>query len=155
MNFSMGRCRLEFTQALSSVALAWHKARGSTPFGVTIERQTDRQTDLSVGRSANRETERQRDRDRQRDNREAELNDKRRTKAYYSHGLLLQTSAEMIKHHVRGEHHNKEEHHIKEEHHVEETSENECERVGTCGSERERVRESANERERARASPSE
>ena len=39
MNFSMGRCRLEFTQALSSVALAWHKARGSTPFGVTVHLQ--------------------------------------------------------------------------------------------------------------------
>ena len=58
MNFSMGRCRLEFTQALSSVALAWHKARGSTPFGVTFERQTDRQTYRLVARP----TERQRDR---------------------------------------------------------------------------------------------
>ena len=36
MNFSLGRCRLEFTQALSSVALAWHKAGGSTPLGVTL-----------------------------------------------------------------------------------------------------------------------
>ena len=36
MNFSLGRCCLEFTQALSSVALAWHKAGGSTPLGVTI-----------------------------------------------------------------------------------------------------------------------
>ena len=35
MYFSLGRCCLEFTQALSSVALAWHKVGGSTPLGVT------------------------------------------------------------------------------------------------------------------------
>ena len=37
MYFSVGRCCLEFTQALSCVALAWHKAGGSTPLGVTSE----------------------------------------------------------------------------------------------------------------------
>ena len=36
MNFSSGRCCLELAQTLSCVALAWHKAGGSTPFGVTI-----------------------------------------------------------------------------------------------------------------------
>ena len=40
MYFSLGRCCLEFTQALSSVALAWHKAGGSTPLGVTREDAT-------------------------------------------------------------------------------------------------------------------
>ena len=35
MNFSLGRCCLELAQTLSCVALAWHKAGGSTPFGVT------------------------------------------------------------------------------------------------------------------------
>ena len=31
----MGRCPLELAQGPSSVALAWHKAGGCTPFGVT------------------------------------------------------------------------------------------------------------------------
>ncbi|MEC7231266.1 MAG: hypothetical protein VXV91_08745, partial [Verrucomicrobiota bacterium] len=31
----VGRCLLELAQGLSRVALAWHKAGGSTPFGVT------------------------------------------------------------------------------------------------------------------------
>ena len=35
MNVSVGSCCPELAQAHSSVALAWHKARGSTPFGVT------------------------------------------------------------------------------------------------------------------------
>ena len=35
MNVSLGSCCPELAQALSSVALAWHRARGSTPFGVT------------------------------------------------------------------------------------------------------------------------
>ena len=35
MNFSLGRCCLELAQTLSCVALAWHEAGGSTPFGVT------------------------------------------------------------------------------------------------------------------------
>ena len=37
MYFSLGRCCLEFTQALSRVALAWHNVGGSTPLGVTSE----------------------------------------------------------------------------------------------------------------------
>ena len=36
MNVSVGSCCPELAQAHSSVALAWHQARGSTPFGVTI-----------------------------------------------------------------------------------------------------------------------
>ena len=36
MNVSVGSRCPELAQAHSSVALAWHKARGSTPFGVTI-----------------------------------------------------------------------------------------------------------------------
>ena len=36
MNFSLGRCCLELAQTLSCVALAWHEAGGSTPFGVTF-----------------------------------------------------------------------------------------------------------------------
>ena len=35
MNVSAGSCCPELAQAHSSVALAWHDARGSTPFGVT------------------------------------------------------------------------------------------------------------------------
>ena len=35
MNVSVGSCCPELAQAHSSVALAWHKVRGSTPFGVT------------------------------------------------------------------------------------------------------------------------
>ena len=35
INFYMGRCFLELAQKPSSVALAWHFARSSTPFGVT------------------------------------------------------------------------------------------------------------------------
>ena len=35
MNVSVGRCCPELAQAHSSVALAWHDARDSTPFGVT------------------------------------------------------------------------------------------------------------------------
>ena len=35
MNVSVGSCCPELAQAHSSVALVWHKARGSTPFGVT------------------------------------------------------------------------------------------------------------------------
>ena len=35
MNVSVGSCCPELAQAHSSVALAWHNARGSTPFGVT------------------------------------------------------------------------------------------------------------------------
>ena len=35
INFYMGRCPLELAQGLSRVALAWHKAGGCTPFGVT------------------------------------------------------------------------------------------------------------------------
>ena len=34
-NFSAGRCPLELAQGLSRVALAWHDAGGSAPFGVT------------------------------------------------------------------------------------------------------------------------
>ena len=33
--FFSGKCPLELAQGPSCVALAWHKARGSTPFGVT------------------------------------------------------------------------------------------------------------------------
>ena len=33
--FFLGKCPLELAQGPSCVALAWHKARGSTPFGVT------------------------------------------------------------------------------------------------------------------------
>ena len=33
--FFLGKCPLELAQGPSRVALAWHKARGSTPFGVT------------------------------------------------------------------------------------------------------------------------
>ena len=33
--FSVGRCLLELAQGPSRVALAWHKAGGSTPLGVT------------------------------------------------------------------------------------------------------------------------
>ena len=36
INFYMGRCFLELAQKPSSVALAWHLARSSTPFGVTM-----------------------------------------------------------------------------------------------------------------------
>ena len=35
MNFSLGRCLLELAQKPSRVALAWHEAGSSTPFGVT------------------------------------------------------------------------------------------------------------------------
>ena len=35
-NFSAGRCPLELAQGLSRVALAWHDAGGSAPFGVTL-----------------------------------------------------------------------------------------------------------------------
>ena len=35
-NFSMGRCFLELAPGLSRVALAWHTAGGSAPFGVTL-----------------------------------------------------------------------------------------------------------------------
>ena len=35
INFCLGRCSLELAQGPSSVALAWHLARSSTPFGVT------------------------------------------------------------------------------------------------------------------------
>ena len=35
-NFSVGRCPLELAQGLSGVALAWHDAGGSAPFGVTM-----------------------------------------------------------------------------------------------------------------------
>ena len=81
MNFSMGRCRLEFTQALSSVALAWHKARGSAPFGVTIE---------SACRSADRERKREREResDRMRESqrvRESERQSDRNNNSLYYH----------------------------------------------------------------------
>jgi hypothetical protein len=38
MNFSLGRCFLELAQKLSGVALAWHFARRSAPFGVTMAR---------------------------------------------------------------------------------------------------------------------
>ena len=34
-NFYQGSCPLELAQGLSRVALAWHNAGGSTPFGVT------------------------------------------------------------------------------------------------------------------------
>ena len=34
--FFLGQCPLELAQGPASVALAWHKARGSTPFGVTV-----------------------------------------------------------------------------------------------------------------------
>ena len=34
--FFLGKCPLELAQGPSCVALAWHKARGSTPFGVTV-----------------------------------------------------------------------------------------------------------------------
>ncbi len=37
MNFSAGRRFLELAQGPSSVALAWHTARSSAPFGVTFE----------------------------------------------------------------------------------------------------------------------
>ena len=36
MNVSVGSRCPELAQAHSSVALAWHEARGSTPFGVTV-----------------------------------------------------------------------------------------------------------------------
>ena len=36
INFSLGRCPLELAQGPSRVALAWHKAGSSTPFGVTM-----------------------------------------------------------------------------------------------------------------------
>ena len=36
--FFLGECPLELAQGPSRVALAWHKARGSTPFGVTKTR---------------------------------------------------------------------------------------------------------------------
>ena len=39
MNVSVGSCCPELAQAHSSVALAWHQARGSTPFGVTIRQR--------------------------------------------------------------------------------------------------------------------
>ena len=42
MNVSLGSCCPELAQALSSVALAWHKARGSTPFGVTYIQRAPR-----------------------------------------------------------------------------------------------------------------
>ena len=35
MNFSSGRLSPELAQTVSRVALAWHNAGGSTPFGVT------------------------------------------------------------------------------------------------------------------------
>jgi hypothetical protein len=35
INFYLGRCPLEHAQGPSRVALAWHKAGGCTPFGVT------------------------------------------------------------------------------------------------------------------------
>ena len=35
--FFLGKCPLELAQGPSRVALAWHKARGSTPFGVTVK----------------------------------------------------------------------------------------------------------------------
>jgi len=45
INFSLGRCPLELAQGPSRVALAWHKAGGSTPFGVTSSsRQLDDST---------------------------------------------------------------------------------------------------------------
>jgi len=37
--FFLGQCPLELAQGPASVALAWHKARGSTPFGVTVHLQ--------------------------------------------------------------------------------------------------------------------
>ena len=40
MNFSLGRCLLELAQKPSRVALAWHEAGSSTPFGVTGWRVT-------------------------------------------------------------------------------------------------------------------
>jgi len=36
INFCLGRCSLELAQRPLCVALAWHLARRSTPFGVTI-----------------------------------------------------------------------------------------------------------------------
>ena len=36
INFYLGRCPLELAQGPSRVALAWHKAGGCTPFGVTF-----------------------------------------------------------------------------------------------------------------------
>ena len=37
--FFLGQCPLELAQGPARVALAWHKARGSTPFGVTVHLQ--------------------------------------------------------------------------------------------------------------------
>ena len=41
-NFVLGKCPLELAQGPSRVALAWHKARGITPFGVTNIRMSRR-----------------------------------------------------------------------------------------------------------------
>ena len=45
MNVSVGSCCPELAQAHSSVALAWHRARGSTPFGVTFDPRAINQYD--------------------------------------------------------------------------------------------------------------
>ena len=52
MNVSAGSCCPELAQAHSSVALAWHAARGSTPFGVTCRQSCARAHDGTLSRSS-------------------------------------------------------------------------------------------------------
>ena len=46
INFCLGRCSLELAQRPSRVALAWHLARRSTPFGVTEAHSLNFQMDI-------------------------------------------------------------------------------------------------------------